>query len=158
MKRKVNSFVKQLKEQGLTVAFAESMTCGMATHKLASCTGTSDVLKGSVICYTPEVKKSLLGISQAMIDKYTCESKEVTDALADKLSGLVKSDIHAAITGLASEGGSETKEKPVGTVFFCVRYKGRKHHLRKLFRGTPLAIREKACLELYRFILEVISK
>jgi len=157
MKRRVNSFVKQLKEKGLTLAFAESVTCGMATHKLASCIGTSDVLKGSVVCYTPEVKKSLLGIPQTLMDACTCESREVTEALAVKLSRLIKADIYAAITGLASEGGSETKDKPVGTIFFCIRYRNRQHNFRKVFRGTPLEIREKACLELYGLILSVVG-
>jgi nicotinamide mononucleotide (NMN) deamidase PncC len=38
------------------------MTCGLAAHLLSTCKGTADVLKGSVVCYTPEVKKSLKGL------------------------------------------------------------------------------------------------
>lgn len=53
-----------------------------------------------------------------MLKKYTAESKEVTDALAKYLRQPIATDIHAAITRLASPGGSETAEKPVGTVFF----------------------------------------
>jgi nicotinamide-nucleotide amidase len=157
MKRRVNSFVKRLKEKGLTLALAESVTCGMVTHKLGNCVGTSEVLTGSIVCYTPEVKKSVLNISQAMIEKYTCESREVTEALAKKLPGLIRADIHAAITGLAAEGGSETPDKPVGTVFFCIRYQNKQHNFRKVFKGSPLTIREKASLELYKLILQTIE-
>lgn len=152
----VNLFVKKLQEKKLRLALAESITCGMATHKLATCKGTSDVLAGSVICYTPEVKNKLFGIPQKTIEKHTCESVEVTDALATNLPLLITADIYAALTGLASKGGSETKDKPVGTVFFSVNYKNKLHKQKKLFKGSPSEIKEKSCLELYKFILSVI--
>jgi nicotinamide-nucleotide amidase len=82
---------------------------------------------------------------------------EVTEGLAKNLSGLMKANVYAAVTGLASEGGSETKEKPVGTVFFSVVYKRKPYNARKLFRGSPSEIKEKACLELYRLILDVVQ-
>ena len=85
-------------------------------------------------------------------------AKQVAHAAsADLRMFRIRADIHAAITGLACEGGSETPEKPVGTVFFSVRYKGRFHNERQLFRGTPSEIREKSCLFLYEFILKVIG-
>ncbi|MCD6019197.1 MAG: hypothetical protein K0S53_2318 [Bacteroidetes bacterium] len=150
-----NRLIKTLKEKKLTLALAESITCGLATQKLSNFKGTADVLKGSVICYTAEVKSGVLGISERTINKYSCESPQVTSALAQHLHSLINADICAALTGLASSGGSETKNKPVGTVFFAVFYKKKIHHLRKIFRGTPLQIREKACEELYRFILKL---
>lgn len=152
-----NLFVKTLKDKQLTLALAESVTCGLASHKLSTCKGTSDVLVGSVICYTPGVKLNLLKVSKQLIETYTCESPQVTEALAKKLPALIKADIHAAITGLASPGGTETKAKPVGTVFLSVNYKGRVFNERMLFRGSPLTIRKKACDALYKFILSKIS-
>ena len=95
-------------------------------------------------------------ISQGMIDKFTCESKEVTEVLAEKLALFIKGDIYAAKTGLASQGGSETKSKPVGTVFFCIKYRNRIYNERKVFRGSPLQIRQKACNALYRSILQKV--
>ncbi|HEY1040471.1 MAG TPA: nicotinamide-nucleotide amidohydrolase family protein, partial [Bacteroidia bacterium] len=105
MKKAAKKLVKKLKENNLTLALAESMTCGLAAHKLSGCVGVSDVLAGAIVCYTPGVKQKLLGISKTTILKHTCESKEVTEELSKKLSKLIKADIHAAITGLASEGG-----------------------------------------------------
>jgi nicotinamide-nucleotide amidase len=156
MHEEVNAFVKKLKEKELTLALAESVTCGMATHKLGTYKGTSDVLAGSIVCYTPEVKNKLLKVPLKTIKKYTCESMEVTKALSINLSKLIKADIHAATTGLASSGGSETKDKPVGTVFFCIYYKNKAHKFKRKFNGSPLQIREKACLELYRLILSIV--
>jgi len=153
-----NKLVKSLKEMRLTLAFAESVTCGLATQKLSNYKGISDVLKGSIICYTPEIKINVLGITEKSIEQYTCESPVVTETLAHNLSMVINADICAAVTGLASPGGSETKDKPVGTIFFAVYYKRKLHHLRKRFRGTPLQIREKACECLYLFILRVTQR
>lgn len=155
MNKQINTFIHRLSDKNLTLALAESMTCGLAAHRLSTSKGTSEVLAGSVVCYSPEVKKGLLEVPQSTIDRYTCESKEVTQALARNLPRLIKADIHAAITGLASPGGSETKGKPVGTVFFCVRYKNKFHHHRQVFRGSPLEIRKKACLVLYDLITTI---
>ena len=156
--KKVNSFVKHLKELGLTLALAESMTCGLASHFLSTCKGTADVLLGSIVCYTPEVKTSLLKVKPALIKKYSAESKEVTIALALNLRKIIRADICAAITGLASAGGSETKTKPPGTVFFSILYKGKQYNHRVVFRGTPLEIREKSAMYLYDKITEAVAK
>ena len=158
MHKEVAYFIKTLKGMGLTVALAESVTCGLATHKLSTCPGTSEVLTGSVVCYTPEVKKSLLKVSEKCISMYTCESQEMSDALVKGLKKVILADIYASVTGLASAGGTETKYKPVGTVFFSVYYKKKLYQERKVFKGTPLEIRTKSCMALYDFILKIINE
>lgn len=156
MDKRIAIFIKTLKERDLGLALAESVTCGLAAHLLAGVPGTSEVLKGSIVCYTPEVKTGLMGVSETLTERYSCESMEVTEALVKKLPKLMRADIYAAITGLASKGGSESPEKPVGTVFLVIRYKRKLFRQKKVFRGSPLSIRKKACFELYRMILETI--
>ena len=156
MHRTSNVLIKTLLENKLTLALAESMTCGLAAHQLSTCKGTSEVFKGSIVCYNEEVKKGLLKIPAVLIKKHSAESPQVTEALTKKLSVLIKADIYASITGLASPGGSETKTKPVGTVFFSIKYRKKIYNERKVFRGTPLQIRQKACYALYKSILEKI--
>lgn len=156
MKSVPNVLVKTLMDRKLTLAFAESMTCGLAATRLASYKGVSNVLKGSVACYTPDFKRQVMGIQQCIIDQYTCESMEVTEELAINLSKMIEADIYAAITGLASPGGSETSKKPVGTVFICLRHKSKTFKTRKLLRGSPLQIKHKACIALYEYILSEI--
>lgn len=145
--------IKTMKSKGLTLALAESMTCGMAANKLSFVPGTSEVLMGSIVCYRPEVKMSVLKVPKEQIKKYSCESKEVTQTLVKHLAKVIKADIYAAITGLASEGGSETKEKPVGTVFISIKIGTKIYDQRQRFYGTPLSIHKKACIALYDFIL-----
>jgi len=157
MKRITNKLVKYLQKKKLTVAFAESMSCGLVTHQLNTVKGTSDVLKGSIICYMEEVKINLLNIPKALIKKHTAESQQVTDALAKNLQKIIDADVCAAITGLAAPGGSECKTKPVGTVFYSVYYKNKIFKEKKNFRGTPLEIKKKACENFYEFIYRCLE-
>lgn len=155
--KKINLFVKTIVEKNVTLALGESMTCGLAAHLLSTCKGTSKMLKGSMVCYNPQVKTETLGIPQTVIEKHTAESAEVTERITNKISRLIRADVHASITGLASAGGSETKQKPVGTVFFSILYKKKIHNTKQLFYGTPLQIREKACLRLYDLVMKIIK-
>jgi|ERR1051326_1324063 nicotinamide-nucleotide amidase len=158
MKRAVNRLVKLLEKKKLTIAFAESMTCGLAAHQMSTVKGTACVLAGSLVCYREEVKQELLKIPKQLIRKHTAESQPVTDALARNLGKIFHADIYAAVTGLASPGGSETKRKPVGTVFLSFIYKDKLYHERKLFRGTPLQVKRRACREFFRFIADQVEK
>ncbi|MDF3027263.1 MAG: hypothetical protein K0S23_1570 [Fluviicola sp.] len=158
MRNKANDLIRHMQEEGLTLVLAESMTCGLAAMKLSSCIGVSDVLIASLVCYTPKAKMELLNVKKTSIQRYTCESQEVTRQMTQNLSELVAADVYAAITGLASSDGSETKEKPVGTVFYAIRYKRKTYDFQKLFRGTPLEIKTKAALELYKLILKLLKE
>jgi nicotinamide-nucleotide amidase len=158
MNKEINELVKLLKGRKLTLAIAESITCGLAAQKLGTCKGTSDVLKGAIVCYSEDVKTSLMRIPKKMIAKYSCESMEVTERLAQNLSGVIKADVYAALTGLASPRGDETKDKPVGTVFLCVKYKGKIIKEKRIFNGPPAQVRTKACMALYELIINKITK
>lgn len=153
----VHKLVRILKEKKLTIGLAESVTCGMAAYKLSNVKGISAVLRGSIACYTPEVKMALFGISKSMIEKYTCESMQVTQALVTQLPDLIPADLYVAVTGLASADGSESKNKPVGTAFICVRYKNKVYKTKHVFRGTPIQIKDKICLALYRFVYTILQ-
>lgn len=157
MKRPANKLVKTLQNKKLTIALVESVTAGLATHKLTLAKGTSDILRGGITCYQDEIKTGLLKVKPRLIKKYTAESQQVTDELASGLKALINADIHAAITGLAAEGGSETRAKPVGTIFLSVLYKGKMHRSRKVFKGSPLTIQTKACNKLFRYILQLLA-
>ena len=153
-----NKLVKTLCEKQLTLALAESITCGLASHSLASFKGTGEVLRCSIVCYNEVVKTRVLGVPASLIKKFSAESPQVTARMAEGLRKMKVADICAAVTGLASAGGSENKNKPVGTVFYSISWKGKKYTMRKRFRGTPLFIRKRACEELYAFILKMVKQ
>jgi nicotinamide-nucleotide amidase len=152
------NLVKKLKEGELEVAFAESATCGMLAQMLNTVPGTSDVFAGSIVCYKESVKTSLLNIKPSLIKKHTAESQQVTDALVKNLYRLIPADICVAVTGLTTPDGSETKNKPAGTMFVSIHYKNQLKKFKKVFNGSPLEIRRKASLFVFSSIQKIISE
>jgi nicotinamide-nucleotide amidase len=123
-------------EQGLTIAFAESATAGWLCSEFALTDESGKVLKGGIVCYDANLKVSLLKVPQKLIDQYTPESMEVTAEMAYRLQKLIPSDIQVTVTGLTTPGGSETPDKPVGTMFIFALIKGRAASFRKVFKGN----------------------
>ena len=54
--------VSEALKAGLTVASAESCTGGLVAGALTAISGSSSVLKGSVVSYTIEIKQKVLGV------------------------------------------------------------------------------------------------
>ena len=140
MENKISISSKLMAQQGLTIAFAESATAGWLCSEFALTEESGKVLKGGIACYDADLKVSLLKVPQALIDRYTPESMEVTAEMARRLPALIPSDIQVTVTGLTTPGGSETPEKPVGTMFVFALIKGRETSFRKVFKGSCEAI------------------
>jgi len=119
MTRAIETAAKLLIENNLTIAFAESATAGRASAAFSLACDAGKFLKGGFICYDAVLKCDILNVPQKMLDKFSPESAEVTQAIAQGLIKLIPSDIHIGITGLPCPGGSESPEKPVGTMFIC---------------------------------------
>jgi len=133
---KIRQCSKLMAELGLTIAFAESATAGWLCSEFALTGESGSVLKGGIACYDADLKVSLLGVAQELIDHCTPESMEVTRAMTYCLAKLIPSDIKVTVTGLTTPGGSETEEKPVGTMFVFALIKGREAGFRKVFKGS----------------------
>jgi nicotinamide-nucleotide amidase len=71
-----------LRERRQTISCAESITGGAITSELVSVSGASDVLLGSIVAYSKEIKISQLGLSAELIDDKGLVSKEVAIAMA----------------------------------------------------------------------------
>ncbi|HEY4196779.1 MAG TPA: CinA family protein [Mucilaginibacter sp.] len=137
MESKIAICSELMAERGLTIAFAESATAGWLCSEFALTEQSGRVLMGGITCYDASLKVSLLKIPQGLIDTFTPESMEVTREMAYHLAKLIKADIYVTVTGLTTPGGSETKEKPVGTMFVFALIKNREASFRKVFQGPP---------------------
>jgi nicotinamide-nucleotide amidase len=133
---KISICSKLMAEQGLAIAFAESATAGWLCSEFALTEESGKVLKGGIACYDADLKVSLLQVPQELIDEFTPESIEVTREMARRLVKLIPSDIQVTVTGLTTPGGSETAEKPVGTMFVVALINGRETSFRKVFKGS----------------------
>ncbi|RZL17460.1 MAG: CinA family protein [Pedobacter sp.] len=122
----------------LTIAFVESATGGRLTGEFSMVKNAGKFLRGGLVCYNAKLKEEILKVPHKLIKKFTPESAEVTEAMAIALSDYIDASIHVAVTGLPAPGGSETGEKPVGTMFISA-VKGKKLVFsdRILFNGDP---------------------
>ena len=117
MSKTLNKVGELLIEKKLTIAFAESATGGRLSADFSMIENAGTFLKGGIVCYDACVKEDLLGVEPELIQKYTPESIEVTKAITEGVGKMIPADIHIGVTGLTCPGGSETKEKPIGTMF-----------------------------------------
>lgn len=99
-----------LKDNGLTVAFAESCTGGLLASEFIKAKGSSDVLQGSIVVYQPEAKMNLLDVKKKTMDLYTAESQQVTNEMVMGLKKKLDASIYVATTGLADAGAPKQKK------------------------------------------------
>ncbi len=98
-----------LRERGLTLATAESLTGGMVGSRLCDVAGASDVYLGGVISYATAVKNELLEVPPGPVI-----SEDAARAMASGARRLLGSDVAVATTGVA--GPDPAEGHPPGTV------------------------------------------
>lgn len=154
----LDALVKQFLQHKLTLALAESCTCGLVAAQLAPATGVSEVLLGSVVTYHVAAKQKLLGVKKATIETYSAESQQTTNEMALGLHRhLPEADVCVAVTGLCGPGASETPDKPVGTIFVTILVEGHAHEYREVFAGDADKLRQQAAGFIYAKLGELLS-
>ena len=107
-----------LAARGLTLGLAESLTGGLVASRLASVTGASAWLRGSIVAYSPEVKFSVLGVPDGPV-----VTESAARAMAEGARRVLGADIGLALTGVAGPDPSEGRTP--GTVIIALALPGR---------------------------------
>lgn len=145
---------KAIAAKGWNISFAESATAGRMSAEFSMTEESGKILRGGIVCYEVFIKEQILNVPHTAIERHTPESAEVTQLLAQQTSKIFNSKIAVAITGLTTPGGSENKEKPVGTIFFHIITPLKKISHREVFKGTPEEIVLQAIDKTAELILE----
>ena len=127
--------IDMLRERGLSLGVAESLTGGLMGARFTSVPGASDVFRGGIVSYASDVKFSLLGVPQGPV-----VSANAAKAMAEGARRALRTDVALATTGVA--GPAEQEGQPVGTVFLGLAMDGVSEAQRVQLPGDRQRIRQ----------------
>lgn len=139
------NLVEILKTAGLVCATAESCTGGGVGAAITAVAGSSEVFAGGVISYSNDVKRNVLGVESATLEKFGAVSSQTAAEMAVGARNLLKVDLAVALTGIAGPSGG-TEEKPVGLVWFAIANKNGVRTEKAIFPGNREEVRNAAVL------------
>lgn len=150
MQDAVQAVAHSASARDLTVAVAESLTCGRVLSELGRGEAASDWLRGGVVAYATEVKQQVLEVSPGPVVSALC-----AEQMAAGVARVLGADAAVATTGVGGPGAEEGEEP--GTVFLGWWLDGRGGSESHSFHGDPTAVVEQtvtAALRLLEGLLE----
>ena len=102
-----------LRSQGRTLALAESVTGGLVAARLTGVPGSSDVLVGSLVSYSSELKRRMLAVPDG-----PAVSQHAAMAMADQVRSVLGAGVGLSLTGVA--GPASQDGQPPGTLWIGV--------------------------------------
>lgn len=139
----IETFNTILQQKGIELVCAESMTGGLFASSIIAAKGAMEVLKGGIIAYDTAVKTRLLHVPEQLIDRYTAESQETTDAMCQGLRQLYPYvNLFVAITGVAEK--TSDNAAPEGQIYLSLFYQNELHRYETLLEPKETSDRRNA--------------
>jgi nicotinamide-nucleotide amidase len=135
---------------GRTVATAESCTAGRISSALACVEHATDFLRGGLVAYQEEIKRTVLGVTAASV-----LSENAAEQMATGVTSLLHADVAVATTGVA--GDEEHDGTPPGTVFIATDVNGCVTSRVHRFEGSPEDVCEQASRRALLDLVEVLD-
>ena len=115
-----------LRKPRLTLAVAESLTCGHVQAAIGAVSGASNYFLGGVTAYSLDAKVKLLGVNRAHAQRVNCVSQRVAVEMAQGACKRFGADIAVATTGYAEPSAADGIKAPMAWWALChVRRGGR---------------------------------
>lgn len=154
---KLQELIRSLRNQKLTVGFAESCTGGALSAFLTEQPGVSDIYLGSVVSYSNEAKVDLLGVRRDTLMQEGAVSEAVARQMAHGVRRQLKTEWSVAITGIAGPTGG-TPGKPVGTVCLAIAGPNFEESRKEFFSGDRKAVQQASVDYAVRWLCEVLDR
>ena len=113
-----------LRRPRLTLAVAESMTCGRVQARLGAVPGASEFFLGGITAYTLEQKVRHLGVGRAHARGVNCVSRRVAVEMARGACALFGADVALATTGYAEPAPARGAKAPLAWWALCHQHGG----------------------------------
>ena len=114
----------------LTLAAAESLTCGRVQARVGEISGASQFFLGGITAYTLEAKVRQLGVKRAAARRVNSVSTSVAEQMAQGVCALFASDLGMATTGYAEPSVSDGVRDPFAWCAIAHRRRGKMVMLR----------------------------
>lgn len=154
------AILNHLRSAGKKLIFAESLTGGLLVDAFVSIPGASDVVLGSEVTYSEELKSTLLGVPEELLTTKGAVSAEVAAAMALGVHAVGQASLELAagqVIAVATTGnaGPEAQSgQPVGKVYISIN-DGQKSKTREFnFEGDRATIRAAAVAGAVDFLRE----
>ena len=150
------SVSKKLIKQNKTISFAESCTGGLLAYSLIKNKNVSPIINKSFITYSNKAKHEILKVKNKTLSKQGAVSKKCVKEMAKGLFNITNSDISISISGIAGPSG-ESKNKPIGLVYFCIFYKSKYHTFKLNLKGNRKQIQKKSAKKVFKAINRLLK-
>jgi nicotinamide-nucleotide amidase len=146
--------VDALEAAGQSLAVAESLTGGLLTARVVDVPGASRVLRGAVVAYASDLKRELLGVDGALLERVGAVDAAVATQMAGGVRARLSADWGVATTGVA--GPQAQDGAPPGRVFVAVCGPASTRWRVADVPGGRAAVRAGAVHEALELLLEVL--
>lgn len=145
------------REQGLSLATAESCTGGLVAARLTSVPGASDIFRGGVVAYENDVKLAQLDVPEEVLAEHGAVSAETAAAMAAGARKSLGTDVAVSVTGIAGPDGG-TPGKPVGLVYLHASGPAGEQGRELRLGGDREAIRRRATAAALHLLRELLAQ
>ncbi|WP_027855870.1 CinA family nicotinamide mononucleotide deamidase-related protein [Marinobacterium jannaschii] len=112
------ALIDQLRQQGRSLATAESCTGGLIASMITAESGSSAVFEAGYVTYSNRIKTSAIGVNPKTLEAHGAVSEAVVIEMAQGALEASGADYAVAVSGIAGpDGGSD--DKPVGSVWIA---------------------------------------
>lgn len=130
--------VTACRDRSVTIGTAESLTGGLLAAEIARVPGCSEVFRGAVVAYHPDIKHAVLRVPTNLLTHVV--SAEVAVAMAIGAQDVLRVDLALATTGVA--GPDALDDQMPGTVWLAAAWRPTAPHpAHHVFRGSRQEVR-----------------
>ena len=138
--------------ENFTVATAESCTGGLLASRLTDFSGASAYVKGGVVAYNNDIKKTVLRVKAETLEKFGAVSSQTALEMATNVREIFKSTVGLSTTGVA--GPLTSEGKPVGLVYVAIVGENFSEVKEFHFAGSRTEIKFLAADEAFKLLAE----
>jgi nicotinamide-nucleotide amidase len=109
----------------LTLAAAESLTCGRVQARVGEISGASNFFRGGITAYTLDEKVRHLGVNRSAARKVNAVSARVAEEMAHGVCRMFGTDLGVATTGYAEPSADDRVNEPFAWWALTHRRRGR---------------------------------